>query len=145
MLAFEFPEKQSKKNSIGSISESILARFCGQPDKEGVYRDAVNRFIDYASVNYRLKIDLNEVVKDYGYTMNYYRKIFKEETGVTPVEYLLDIRIEKAKDLLLHNFAVNEVANKVGFPDPYYFSKVFKKKTGISPKDYKRTIQTNIN
>ena len=77
--------------------------------------------------------------------MNYYRKIFKEETGVTPVEYLLDIRIEKAKDLLLHNFAVNEVANKVGFPDPYYFSKVFKKKTGISPKDYKRTIQTNIN
>lgn len=123
----------------------ILARFCGQPDKEGVYRDAVNRFIDYASVNYRLKIDLNEVVKDYGYTMNYYRKIFKEETGVTPVEYLLDIRIEKAKDLLLHNFAVNEVANKVGFPDPYYFSKVFKKKTGVSPKDYKRTIQTNIN
>lgn len=65
--------------------------------KRAVYRDAVNRFIDYASVNYRLKIDLNEVVKDYGYTMNYYRKIFKEETGVTPVEYLLDIRIEKAE------------------------------------------------
>lgn len=122
----------------------VLARFCGEPKKEGVYRDAVTKFIDYASVHYRLQIDVNDVVRSYGYTMNYYRKIFKDETGVTPAEYLLDIRIKKAKDLLLHNFAVGEVANKVGFPDPYYFSKVFKKKTGVSPKDYKRIIQTEI-
>lgn len=103
--------------------------------------DAVNGFIDYVMANYNQKISVSEFARDCGYTINHYRKIFKAETGETPLDYLLKVRIEKAKDFLLYNVPVNQTAERVGFDDPYYFSKVFKKETGVSPKNYKKTIE----
>mgnify|MGYP004666723909 CR=1 FL=1 len=105
------------------------------------HNDAVNGFMDYVMANYNQKISITEFAKSCGYTVNHYRKIFKAETGETPLDYLLGVRLEKAKDFLLYNVPVNQTAERVGFDDPYYFSKVFKKETGVSPKNYKKTIE----
>jgi two-component system, response regulator YesN len=71
-------------------------------------------------------------------SIDHCRRLFIKETGKTPSEYLTEKRINYAKLLLetrLRNnsISVKEIANHVGFDDPYYFSRVFKKVTGKSP------------
>ncbi len=63
--------------------------------------------------------------------------IFREVTGKSPIDYLVGIRIRKAKELLTEGFNVTETAERSGFNDIYYFSKCFKKHEGISPTTYK--------
>jgi YesN/AraC family two-component response regulator len=70
----------------------------------------------------------------------YISKIFKEETGESPINYLIKIRLEKAKDILLNSDSgsIKNIANQVGYDDVYHFSKLFKKYYGISPLYYKK-------
>lgn len=119
----------------------LFALLCSPTLGASTHSEAVNGFIDYVMINYNQKINVSQFASDCGYTVNHYRKIFKAETGETPLDYLLKVRIEKAKDFLLYNVPVNKTAERVGFEDPYYFSKVFKKETGVSPKNYKKTIE----
>ena len=65
------------------------------------------------------------------------RRLFQQETGRTPVEFLTELRVAEAKRLLkVGGFAVKQVAERVGIPDPYYFSRVFQKVTGRRPSAY---------
>jgi Transcriptional regulator containing an amidase domain and an AraC-type DNA-binding HTH domain len=70
----------------------------------------------------------------------YISKIFKEETGESPINYLIKIRLEKAKDILLNSDSgsIKSIANQVGYDDVYHFSKLFKKYYGYSPLYYKK-------
>jgi two-component system response regulator YesN len=64
--------------------------------------------------------------------------MFKRETGKNFVDYLNDIRIEKAKELLKDiSLKTYEVAEKVGIPDAHYFSRLFKKYVGITPTEFR--------
>lgn len=68
---------------------------------------------------------------------DYFSHQFKDTLGISPVLYLSNLRIEKAKEFLLtESLSISEVAALVGYKDPLYFSKVFKKATGISPKKF---------
>lgn len=67
----------------------------------------------------------------------YFRRLFKEYAGVTPMEYRLNARMEYAKKLLaIGAMNTGEVARAVGFEDPAYFCRVFKKRVGVSPGKY---------
>ena len=70
----------------------------------------------------------------------YISKVFKSETGDAPIRHLINIRLEKAKELLENGSgdSIQEVAGKVGYDDAYHFSKLFKKKYGISPSTVKK-------
>ncbi|MEG0387843.1 MAG: AraC family transcriptional regulator, partial [Niameybacter sp.] len=72
----------------------------------------------------------------------YISKIFKEETGTSPINYLIQIRLEKAKEILEKNdMPINLVAKSVGYEDAYYFSKLFKKYYGSAPSAYSKQIK----
>ena len=74
---------------------------------------------------------------------DYLRKLFKKDFGITPNEYLIKLRIDKAKILLrneTHN-PVSQVALSCGFYDMHYFSRVFKKITGVSPNQYYKSSE----
>lgn len=65
------------------------------------------------------------------------RKIFKNYTGLTPYQYFLHLKINKAKELLTDDeYSVKEISYKLEFQNPYYFSRLFKKKTGIAPSQW---------
>ncbi len=71
--------------------------------------------------------------------VNYYslRSYFKEHTGYSPYQYLLNMKIEKAKELLtVGTLSVKEVSFTLAFDSPYYFSRLFKAKTGVSPSKW---------
>lgn len=66
---------------------------------------------------------------------------FKTYTGMTPQQYITDIRIRKAKELLSSSsFNISEISNIVGYDNPFYFSRIFKKNTGQSPREYKSKL-----
>lgn len=67
----------------------------------------------------------------------YFRKLFTGYYGITPRQYIIDIRINKAKQLLTDGILkINAVSEECGFSNPYHFSRLFKEKTGITPTEY---------
>jgi len=102
---------------------------------------AVKEIINYLNENYESKISLDQIAHNMYLSPVYISKIFKEETGESPINYLIKIRLEKASDILLDSDggSIKSIANSVGYEDVYHFSKLFKKYYGISPLYYKKT------
>ena len=96
----------------------------------------VERIIKYLIDHYDEAISLKELADLNGISIPYTNKIFKEVTGTTPFDYLANLRINKAKELLSDGHSVSSTAVNVGYADPAYFSRRFKQKEGISPLHY---------
>ena len=85
------------------------------------------------------KISVEEIARYTYLSTTYVTKIYKEITGDTPINYLINLRMNKAQEILREgHFSVQEVAKQVGYEDPYYFRKLFKKRYGCSPSEYKK-------
>lgn len=94
------------------------------------------RFIENNTSN-GLKVE--EIAARAYLSPNYFRKVFKEVTGLTPIEYINKIRISKACKLLNErNITVSQVAETVGINDLNYFSRLFKSLAGCTPSEYKK-------
>jgi two-component system response regulator YesN len=93
----------------------------------------------YIGIHYHESdISINKVCKHLHISTGYFSSIFKKEVKMTFVNYLMQLRMENAKDLLRStNLRAFEIAEKLGFVDPNYFSFCFRKKYGISPKEYR--------
>lgn len=73
----------------------------------------------------------------------YFRKLFTKRFGVSPRQFITDIRINKAKQLLSEGEQkVNSVSEKCGFSNPYHFCRVFRQKTGMTPTQYMKDNRT---
>ncbi len=91
--------------------------------------------------NYSEPLSLHIVSESVFLSPNYLSSLFKEYTGFTFRDYLANVRIEKAKELLENiNIRVAEISGKSGFDDPNYFSRVFKRITGFNPSEYRRKM-----
>ena len=75
-----------------------------------------------------------------GYHPDYFRRCFKQEFHVSPLEYLTDLRIRRARELLIQDsfHGVEDVATQCGFADSFYFSTCFKRHEGISPLAFRK-------
>lgn len=83
--------------------------------------------------------DLNRFLNTLPFSAGYLKKLFKKETGLTPLQYLSDKRLENAANYLAANGgnqSISEIARQCGFNDPLYFSRVFRRKYGVAPRDY---------
>lgn len=84
------------------------------------------------------EVELGKLLKNIPLSSSHFRKLFKAETGKSPVEYLMELKLSSAKQLLSNtNLTVKNVAYSLGFTDQYYFSRVFKKSTGKSPTEWR--------
>lgn len=98
--------------------------------------ERVEKVIKYISENYQQKLTLEMLAHEVGISISYLSSIFKEITGTSPINYLMDIRMFRAKTLLLEGVSVSQTAEQVGFMDVHYFSRYFKKYEGIYPTQY---------
>jgi AraC-like DNA-binding protein len=82
--------------------------------------------------------DLSLLASALGMSYTQFRALFKREAGLSPRQYQIDIRINKAKELLRHtDRSVCELADSLGFASVHYFSRLFKLKVGVSPLDWR--------
>ncbi len=95
----------------------------------------------YIQKNYMKDISLDEVSREVNISPYYFSKLFKDETGEGFVEYITNMRIEKAKELMAEgDYTMKEICQMVGYTDPNYFSRAFKKNVGVTPTEYKENL-----
>lgn len=117
------------KNSSGG-GNSIAYAYPGS-----VY---VKHAAEYIAHHYNEKLRIHELAAFIGVNRSYLTSSFKKIKGCSPQEYLVNLRIEKAKSLLKgSDMSISAVANAVGYSDQLAFSKVFKQRCGQSPSSYK--------
>ena len=102
----------------------------------------VEKMVNYFEDHFNEKISLDQVAENMYLSPFYISKIFKSETGDTPIRHLINIRLEKAKELLENGYkgSIQEVAASVGYDDAYHFSKLFKKHYGVSPSQVRKQV-----
>lgn len=103
--------------------------------------EAIYRYLHDFTDGYKdSKMDVAQIALEYGMSQKKFRSIFKSAMKKTPKEYIIERKIQKAKDLLeTGRYQVGEVAYMLGYDDVFYFSKLFKRKVGVSPKNYIKT------
>ncbi len=88
--------------------------------------------------NIQFPISQEEIAKNIGMGYSLYRKKFKEYTGVSPAQYQIQLRINRAKDLLITTQKpIKEIAHNIGIESYDYFSRIFKQKTGYTPSEFR--------
>ena len=102
-----------------------------QPD------DYVSRAVSFIKTNYSDTLLIADIAGDLGLSRHYFCRIFKQQMGVSPQEYLVSWRMSVASRLLTERrLPQKEVALQVGYPDVYAFSRMFKRKYGVAPGVY---------
>jgi YesN/AraC family two-component response regulator len=99
----------------------------------------VKQTIAYLQQNYAQRLTRQQMAKAVGVSEDYLGRIFQQELGLSPMEYLNRYRIKEAKVLLSQTCAsITDIAAQVGFDDPAYFSRAFRKQVGFSPRAYRK-------
>lgn len=125
------------------IYELYLSLLSTKQNGKAGYSYIVKKCIDFIHTDYERNIGLAEAAKQVGVSHSYLSFIFKQETGVNFNAALARYRIEQAKKLIsATGLKIYEVAEQVGFANPYYFSKVFKEISGYTCKEYRDRGET---
>lgn len=99
--------------------------------------DYVEKAISCIHSEYMHDLTVQGLADRLGLDRSYFSSLFKERTGLPPVQYLIRYRMEKAAELMLeHGESPSTAASSVGYPDLYHFSKLFKAHFGLSPREY---------
>lgn len=135
---------QSTESVHGHYSEDItvaLFRLLTRLTRLSSTLSSADRgFLD--RIDYRVS-DLQECAAKFGYSKGHFSKLFTEAIGISPWQYILHLKVAKAKELLLNTkMLIKDISLEVGFEDPNYFARIFRKITGMSP-DELRAVTKN--
>jgi AraC-like DNA-binding protein len=140
LILVSVSEMKNKNALVQNYIELLLNLLSGMADAE-YYSEYVekikNKLIENFGDGY---FDAAVYLETLPHSPEYLRKLFKKETGLSPLKYLTKIRLENAKRLLnlrpndQNRLKIKEISEMCGFPDPLYFSRIFKKYYGHSPR-----------
>ena len=137
---------KDEKPGFQYIASGILLQILGQLFASKKYHSFEGKIIEnlirQAKIlimeNLHTVISQEDIAKNIGLGYSLYRKKFKEYTGVSPAQYQIQLRVNKAKDLLIaSNLPLKEIAHNLGFETTDYFLRLFKQKTGFTPSEFR--------
>ena len=104
-------------------------------------KNSINNVLEFINMNYHEHFTNEILASKTKYGTSHFRKLFTEIVGISPLQYVIKVKMEKAKELLYSDAnKISEIAELVGFDNIYYFSNVFRKYYGLSPTDYKKRL-----
>ena len=115
--------------------------------RKGSQMDYVKTALIYLSENISNEVNLDDIARQANISRYYLIKIFKDVVGQTPMEYLINLRMEKAATLLMEGYNVTETALRIGMPNLSYFVRRFKQHFQVTPKAYqhgKRSVDPQL-
>ena len=130
---------------LSFLQKELIVNLLRWVDKDSIVpkrsRDSMNYVMNFINSNFSTPICLENLADSVGYSYHHFRHIFKDSYGISPKQYILNVRMNHAKLLLQQrNLSVREVAQMCGFKSDSQFIAAFKQHTGLSPLSYKRAI-----
>jgi two-component system, response regulator YesN len=147
----EIEEVLSISNDYSALLQGLISIFSHFfPDtndlkqKREPLKEIINNVEKYIHANFSKQITINDIADMVKVDPCHLSKTFKSMKGVSPMESLTKLRIEKSKELILSSSSLmlKDIAEIVGYSNQYYFSRIFKLVTGLTPSEYKNSIQT---
>lgn len=137
-------QKKVSRQRIGyAMLESILVVSTPKPRMLSTRR--LLPLIEHLNDNFNARPDLSKLLKMSGFSRTHLFRLFKSQTGITPVEYVKRRRIREALLMLQESdLTMAEIGHKVGWPDPFYFSKIFKSEIGMPPSVYRLQYKESV-
>jgi AraC-like DNA-binding protein len=139
-------EKIGFKEMIAALTYQIIAQVIAMEKSKRFYGKDIETSIRKAKVYMVDRIDkqinFEELAHELSIGYSWFRRMFQRYTGLAPIQYFLQLKLNKAKELLVNtSLSIKEISIITGFESQYYFSKFFKKRTGMSPmqlREYSR-------
>lgn len=143
----QYNEKIYRCSTLAEVFDMLSGEITAQIDaiieeKQFSETKLIRQAKQYMQKNYSLPISLDEVSNIVGFNPTYFSYFFKKETGMNFLEYLTELRVSRAKELLVDTKqSVADIGISVGYLDLKHFSKLFKKMTGLNPSEYRKFYQ----
>ena len=134
---YESPDRDAR------VTDSLLRALCTLLARNRFLGDAPVHPVDYCMMymrhNLAQEVTIDQLAELIHVSRSYLNKLFARHAGVTPMQYLTNIRIDAAKSLLMTTHRrVADIAADVGFNSPKYFCQIFHRQTGLSPREFRR-------
>lgn len=111
---------------------------------QGKARELVTIAREYIASNYDHDLSVADVANYVFLSQGYFARAFRDEVGMSPMAFMMKIRVEEACKLLsVGDLKISSIANRVGFSSPQRFNSAFRKHMGMSPMEYRRSLQEN--
>lgn len=125
-------------NCIDSLLTHLLKMKANEATKDSSMPENIRKLVEYIDINYKEPITLDSLSDYSGVSKYYLSREFKKYTGFSPYDYIVSLRISKAKSLLINtDIPAAKIALEVGIHDINNFNNLFKRKTGTTPKQYR--------
>jgi len=139
-------QKPGYQQMLAGIVNNLLGLAYSLDKNQFLENPEVNNQINKAKIiiieNLFTGIKAEEIAEKINVSYSWFRRIFKEYTGIAPAQYIKELKIQKGKELLTNtSLSAKEIAFKIGFEDHEYFFTAFKKKTGMTPIQYREYTQ----
>lgn len=113
------------------------------------FTDVIEKEVSYATYYFREHfnedINIEQYAKSQNISVNWFIRCFRQITGHTPLQYIINLRIANAQMLLeTTDYSISQIAENVGYENALYFSRLFHKQIGISPKEYRKRHDNDI-
>ncbi|OZQ81556.1 AraC family transcriptional regulator [Paenibacillus sp. VTT E-133291] len=121
-----------------SLIHQVLIACSDRENDSSPNQRMVDEALAYIKLHYMNSLTLGELAERHAMSINRFSYFFHKYTGLRPIDYVVNYRMERACDFLkAGNFPIHEIAERVGYDNPLYFSRLFKKKFGVSPSAYR--------
>ncbi|MEK3916404.1 response regulator [Paenibacillus sp. FSL H7-0331] len=150
-------QMETKMNEFKSKSQPSLQEFrallkelclegCAWIEKERSHESIkiIHQVKDYIRANLHMDLSLEHCSRQINLSQGYFSNLFKKVLGVSFQQFVIQEKMEKAKNMLIDDFQVQEIAQELGYEHRRYFSDIFKKHTGMTPSEFKISSQGRI-
>lgn len=134
-------KEQSSSTAIYNFEENVVNKI----NDNGGNSFVIRKVLQYVNDKYAEDITLKDLAKAGAVSTTHLNKIFKDAFKISPMQFINNFRLEKAKELMMYSdFNISQISELVGFSSIHYFSRYFKKRENISPSEYRSNVKNNI-
>ena len=126
------------ERELSALLERLLITASRAINVRGERTAALGAALKYIGAHYIEEIRISELARLEHLSTSRFNALFKEQTGISPIKYIINLRMSSAKDLLLStNLPISQIGILSGYNDPQFFSKAFKRHVGLAPMEYR--------
>lgn len=141
----EIGHKTIIKDKLEELIIYLSREYSKSNAKEAIALIRISSIIDFMEANFKEELDLNQLADISCMSVRNFQRIFKKATGQSPIDYLIQVRLQKAKYFLRETLMpISEIAIETGFNDNNYFSREFKKVLGVPPSLYRMRFKEEL-